>query len=49
MKIQNLHQVVRTLENKWADSHVLVVGDLMLDQYVWAKWAEPLPKLRFQS
>jgi D-beta-D-heptose 7-phosphate kinase/D-beta-D-heptose 1-phosphate adenosyltransferase len=33
--IQNLHRVVQLIEGEWRSTHVLVVGDLMLDRYIW--------------
>jgi D-beta-D-heptose 7-phosphate kinase/D-beta-D-heptose 1-phosphate adenosyltransferase len=33
--IQSLHRVVELIEGAWRNTHVLVIGDLMLDRYVW--------------
>jgi D-beta-D-heptose 7-phosphate kinase/D-beta-D-heptose 1-phosphate adenosyltransferase len=33
--IQNLHQVVGLVEGEWRHKHILVLGDLMLDRYIW--------------
>jgi D-beta-D-heptose 7-phosphate kinase / D-beta-D-heptose 1-phosphate adenosyltransferase len=33
--IQNLHRVIQLIENNWLGSHVLIIGDLMLDRYIW--------------
>jgi D-beta-D-heptose 7-phosphate kinase/D-beta-D-heptose 1-phosphate adenosyltransferase len=33
--IQNLHQVIGLIESSWGNAHVLVVGDIMLDRYIW--------------
>jgi D-beta-D-heptose 7-phosphate kinase / D-beta-D-heptose 1-phosphate adenosyltransferase len=33
--IQDLHNVVGLIEKDWRASRVLVVGDLMLDRYIW--------------
>ena len=30
-----LHRVMELVENHWDDGHILVVGDVMLDKYVW--------------
>ncbi len=35
--IDSLHQVIPLIESKWRDIHVLVVGDVMLDKYVWGE------------
>ncbi|MBB6145681.1 D-beta-D-heptose 7-phosphate kinase/D-beta-D-heptose 1-phosphate adenosyltransferase [Silvibacterium bohemicum] len=32
--IVHLHEIVRLLESGWADKHILVVGDVMLDKYI---------------
>ena len=33
--IQDLHRVIRLIENDWRNARVLVVGDVMLDRYIW--------------
>jgi D-beta-D-heptose 7-phosphate kinase / D-beta-D-heptose 1-phosphate adenosyltransferase len=33
--IQNLHRIVQLIEGEWHNNRVLVVGDLMLDRYIW--------------
>lgn len=33
--IQDLHRVVQLIEGEWRSTRVLVVGDLMLDRYIW--------------
>lgn len=33
--IQHLHRVVQLVEGDWQGKHILVVGDIMLDRYVW--------------
>jgi D-beta-D-heptose 7-phosphate kinase/D-beta-D-heptose 1-phosphate adenosyltransferase len=33
--IRDLHRVVQLIENSWFGAHVLIVGDLMLDRYIW--------------
>ncbi len=33
--IENLHRIVELIEGDWKQTHVLVVGDVMLDRYIW--------------
>ena len=33
--IEDLHQIVRRIEGDWQQTRVLVVGDVMLDRYMW--------------
>ncbi len=33
--IQDLHGVIQLIEGDWGATHVLVVGDVMLDRYIW--------------
>jgi D-beta-D-heptose 7-phosphate kinase/D-beta-D-heptose 1-phosphate adenosyltransferase len=33
--MEQLHDVIRLLENAWDGTHLLVVGDVMLDKYIW--------------
>jgi len=33
--IPNLHRLVQLVEGGWRSSRVLVIGDLMIDRYVW--------------
>jgi D-beta-D-heptose 7-phosphate kinase / D-beta-D-heptose 1-phosphate adenosyltransferase len=33
--IVHLHEIVRLLESGWAGKHILVVGDVMLDKYIY--------------
>ena len=33
--IQDLHRVIQLIEGDWRNTRVLVVGDIMLDQYIW--------------
>ena len=33
--IENLHRIVGLIEGDWTETHVLVVGDVMLDRYIW--------------
>jgi D-beta-D-heptose 7-phosphate kinase / D-beta-D-heptose 1-phosphate adenosyltransferase len=35
--IEQLHEVIQEIENKWAAKRLLVVGDVMLDKYVWGE------------
>ncbi|MGC8550308.1 MAG: bifunctional D-glycero-beta-D-manno-heptose-7-phosphate kinase/D-glycero-beta-D-manno-heptose 1-phosphate adenylyltransferase HldE [Acidobacteriaceae bacterium] len=33
--IRDLHRVVELIENDWRNRHILVIGDVMLDRYIW--------------
>lgn len=33
--IQQLHRVIQQVEGEWRNRRVLVIGDLMLDRYIW--------------
>ena len=33
--IENLHRIVGLIEGDWKEAHILVVGDVMLDRYIW--------------
>lgn len=33
--IQNLHRIVELIEGDWRNKRVLVIGDIMLDSYIW--------------
>lgn len=33
--IQDLPRVVQLVEGDWQGKHILVVGDIMLDRYIW--------------
>ncbi|HEX4064671.1 MAG TPA: bifunctional D-glycero-beta-D-manno-heptose-7-phosphate kinase/D-glycero-beta-D-manno-heptose 1-phosphate adenylyltransferase HldE [Acidobacteriaceae bacterium] len=33
--MQDLHRVMRLVEGEWRNKRVLVIGDLMLDRYIW--------------
>jgi len=35
--IEQLHQVIQEIEYEWASKRLLVVGDLMLDKYIWGE------------
>jgi D-beta-D-heptose 7-phosphate kinase/D-beta-D-heptose 1-phosphate adenosyltransferase len=35
--IEQLHQVIQQIEYEWATKRLLVVGDVMLDQYLWGE------------
>jgi D-beta-D-heptose 7-phosphate kinase/D-beta-D-heptose 1-phosphate adenosyltransferase len=33
--IENLHPVIKLIEDSWRNIHVVVIGDVMLDRYIW--------------
>ena len=33
--IQDLHRVVQLVEGDWRNKHIVVLGDVMLDSYIW--------------
>lgn len=33
--IGDLHRIVRLVEGEWSTKHILIIGDVMLDRYVW--------------
>jgi D-beta-D-heptose 7-phosphate kinase/D-beta-D-heptose 1-phosphate adenosyltransferase len=33
--IRQLHRVIQLIEGDWRNKHVLVIGDVMLDRYMW--------------
>jgi D-beta-D-heptose 7-phosphate kinase / D-beta-D-heptose 1-phosphate adenosyltransferase len=35
--MENLDKIVDLIELQWKDQHLLVVGDVMLDQYIWGE------------
>lgn len=35
--IEQLHQVMKEIERKWCHRRLLVVGDVMLDKYIWGE------------
>ncbi len=35
--IGQLHDVIREIEQTWTTKHLLVVGDVMLDKYIWGE------------
>jgi D-beta-D-heptose 7-phosphate kinase/D-beta-D-heptose 1-phosphate adenosyltransferase len=35
--IEQLHEVIQEIELKWAAKRLLVVGDVMLDKYIWGE------------
>jgi D-beta-D-heptose 7-phosphate kinase/D-beta-D-heptose 1-phosphate adenosyltransferase len=35
--IEALHEVIREIEHSWAAKRLLVVGDVMLDKYIWGE------------
>jgi D-beta-D-heptose 7-phosphate kinase/D-beta-D-heptose 1-phosphate adenosyltransferase len=49
--IEQLHEVIQEIEDKWALKRLLVVGDVMLDKYLWGEVGRispeaPVPVLR---
>lgn len=37
LQIGNLHAVIQEIEHNWASKRLLVVGDVMLDKYIWGE------------
>jgi D-beta-D-heptose 7-phosphate kinase/D-beta-D-heptose 1-phosphate adenosyltransferase len=35
--IEQLHEVIQEIEHQWATKRLLVVGDVMLDKYIWGE------------
>lgn len=35
--IENLHEVIQKIEREWAAKRLLVIGDVMLDKYIWGE------------
>jgi D-beta-D-heptose 7-phosphate kinase/D-beta-D-heptose 1-phosphate adenosyltransferase len=35
--IEQLHEVIGEIEHEWANKRLLVVGDVMLDKYIWGE------------
>ena len=35
--IEQLHEVIQEIEHNWAGKRLLVVGDVMLDKYIWGE------------
>jgi D-beta-D-heptose 7-phosphate kinase/D-beta-D-heptose 1-phosphate adenosyltransferase len=35
--IEQLHEVIQEIEERWASKRLLVIGDVMLDKYVWGE------------
>lgn len=35
--IEQLHQVIREIEHEWTSKRLMVVGDVMLDKYIWGE------------
>jgi D-beta-D-heptose 7-phosphate kinase/D-beta-D-heptose 1-phosphate adenosyltransferase len=35
--IEQLNEVIHAIEHSWAEKHVLAVGDVMLDRYIWGE------------
>jgi D-beta-D-heptose 7-phosphate kinase / D-beta-D-heptose 1-phosphate adenosyltransferase len=42
--IEQLHQVVTEIEHNWGSRRLLVVGDVMLDKYIWGEVARISPE-----
>ena len=42
--IEQLHEVIREIEHQWAAKRLLVVGDVMLDKYIWGEVARISPE-----
>jgi len=42
--IEQLHEVIQEIEQKWADKRLLVVGDVMLDKYIWGEVSRISPE-----
>jgi D-beta-D-heptose 7-phosphate kinase/D-beta-D-heptose 1-phosphate adenosyltransferase len=42
--IEQLHEVIRHIEHVWPDKRLLVVGDVMLDKYIWGEVARISPE-----
>jgi D-beta-D-heptose 7-phosphate kinase / D-beta-D-heptose 1-phosphate adenosyltransferase len=35
--IEQLHAVIQEIEHEWSNKRLLVVGDVMLDKYIWGE------------
>lgn len=42
--IEQLHEIIGDIEHEWAHKRLLVVGDVMLDKYVWGEVARISPE-----
>ena len=42
--IEQLHEVIHQIEHVWAGKRLLVVGDVMLDKYIWGEVARISPE-----
>jgi D-beta-D-heptose 7-phosphate kinase / D-beta-D-heptose 1-phosphate adenosyltransferase len=42
--IGQLHQVIQEIEHEWLDKRLLVVGDVMLDKYIWGEVGRVSPE-----
>lgn len=42
--IEALHEVIREIEQTWTTKHLLVVGDVMLDKYIWGEVSRISPE-----
>ncbi len=51
--IEQLHEVIQEIERNWESRRLLVVGDVMLDKYIWGEVARispeaPVPVVHFE-
>ena len=42
--IEQLQEAIREIEQRWADKRLLVVGDVMLDKYIWGEVSRISPE-----
>ena len=42
--IEQLHEVIQEIEDRWAAKRLLVVGDVMLDKYIWGEGSRISPE-----
>jgi D-beta-D-heptose 7-phosphate kinase/D-beta-D-heptose 1-phosphate adenosyltransferase len=42
--IEQLHEAIQAIEHKWATKRLLVVGDVMLDKYIWGEVSRISPE-----
>ena len=35
--MEHLHDVLLAIEDRWRDKRLLVIGDVMLDKYIWGE------------
>ncbi len=36
-QLQQLHEVLHKIEHDWPSKRLLVLGDVMLDKYIWGE------------